>query len=177
MPTLSDLVYEIKLFFENLIVEEKQMEFDSSLQDLQKNVDKITRELGDTKEFGQWFYKKKRRNDKFPDMKEMIYICDLVRSLPKAYLIGVWEIIHEEPFREQQEFRYEEIDITTLKTRKIREVEFYAKLILTTMNKSKRNKRKKIQEMIESQHKKRQDLLFFYSHKPRALLSRMKNKK
>ena len=135
-------------------MEEKQTEFDASLQDLQKNVDKITRELGETKEQGQWYYKKKKRNDKMADLKEMIYICDLVRQLPKAYLIGVWEIIHEQPFREQRDFKLEEIDISTLKTRKIREVEYYVKYVLSLQKKSKAKKRVKIEKLIAKEEEK-----------------------
>jgi len=60
-----------------------------------------------------------------------------VRQLPPAYLVGVWEIVNEKPFRENREYRVTEIDFSQLKSRKIREVEYYVKRKLQNIRKSR----------------------------------------
>lgn len=103
----------------------------------------MTRDLTEIKEQGQWYAKKKKRNDRPIDQREVIYICDLIRQLPKAYLVGVWEIVNERPFRENKDFKVTEIDFSQLKSRKIREVEFYVKRKLQNIRKSREQKRDK----------------------------------
>jgi hypothetical protein len=63
--------------------------------------------------------RKKKRSEKNFEEREVMYIADLVRNLPPAYLVGVWEIIEEKPFLESQEKEIE-INFSQLKTKKIR---------------------------------------------------------
>lgn len=101
-PSMAELVDEFLVFLNHLVIIGRQEEFEGSLQEIQKSVDRITRDLTEIKEQGQWYAKKKKRSDRPADQKEIIYICDLIRQLPKAYLVGVWEIINEKPFRENK---------------------------------------------------------------------------
>ena len=68
----------------------------------------------------------KIKSEKNFEEREVMYIADLVRNLPPAYLVGVWEIIEEKPFLESQEKEIE-INFSQLKTKKIREIESYVK--------------------------------------------------
>jgi hypothetical protein len=121
-PAMTELAEEFHVFLNQLVLMGRQEEFEGNLLEIQKSVDRITRDLTEIKEQGQWYVKKKKRNDKALDQKELIYICDLIRQLPKCYMVGVWEIVNEKPFRENKDFKVTEIDFSQLKPRKIREV-------------------------------------------------------
>ncbi len=77
-----------------------------------------------------------------------MYIADLVRQLPQAYLVGVWEIIEERPFLESQQTELE-INFSQLKTKKIRQIESYVKRKLNTYFTSRERKKEKLRRKIE----------------------------
>lgn len=43
------------------IEQAKKLEFENNLLSIQKNIDKITREITDIKESGNWYLRKKKR--------------------------------------------------------------------------------------------------------------------
>lgn len=58
----------------------------------------------DAKTQGNWYIRKRKkgeRNDTYND-KQSLYIAELIKKLPVAYLVGVWEIINERPFTEAE---------------------------------------------------------------------------
>ena len=65
--------------------------------------------------------RKKKKNEKNFDEKELMYLADLISKLPVAYLAGVWEIVEEKPFLESSEKQLN-FDLSMLKTKKIREI-------------------------------------------------------
>ncbi len=66
----------------------------------------------------------------------MLYISELIKMLPKAYLVGVMEIIEEKPFQEITAPVWQ-FHINDLKHKKIREIEFYVKKKLSNYFKSR----------------------------------------
>ena len=61
-------------------------------------MDKITRDISDIKEQGNYYLKRKKKSEKNFDEKEIMYIGDLINKLPVCYRVGLWEIIQEKPF-------------------------------------------------------------------------------
>jgi hypothetical protein len=67
----------------------RKLEFENSLTNVQKSIDKVTREISEIKESGNYYYRKKKRNEKNYDEKEVLYLSELIRALPRKELVGV----------------------------------------------------------------------------------------
>lgn len=88
--TTIEVINELIEEFMFQIEQAKKLEFENNLLMIQKNIDKITREITDIRESGNWYLRKKKRSEKNFEEREVMYIADLVRNLPPAYLVGVW---------------------------------------------------------------------------------------
>lgn len=66
----------------------------------------------------------------------MLYFADLVKKLPPAYLVGIWEIINEKPFSEADK-KVEHYNLSELSSRKLRDIESYVKSKLSQLFKSR----------------------------------------
>lgn len=66
---MTELAEEFHVFLNQLVLIGRQEEFEGTLLDIQKSVDRITRDLTEIKEQGQWYVKKKKRNDRAVDQK------------------------------------------------------------------------------------------------------------
>ena len=47
----------------------RKLEFENSLINIQKSIDKVTREISEIKQAGNYYYKKRKRNEKNYDEK------------------------------------------------------------------------------------------------------------
>lgn len=56
---------------------------------VQKSIDKVTREISEIRETGSYYYRRKKRNEKNYDEKELLYIAELLKVLPHWELVGV----------------------------------------------------------------------------------------
>ena len=97
---ILELINEMIDQFLFYVEEARKLEFESNLQSIQTGIDKITREITNIKESGNWYLRKKKKSEKNFDEKEIMYISDLIKQLPNEYLVGVWEILEERPFME-----------------------------------------------------------------------------
>ena len=120
----------------------RKSEFESNLQLIQKSIDKVTREISEIKETGNYYYRRKKRNEKNYDERELLYISDLIRALPEKDRVGIFEIIEEKPFQEitTPQLNFE---LGQLKPKKVREIEYFAKRKLINHYRSRERKAEK----------------------------------
>jgi hypothetical protein len=121
----------------------------------------VTREISDIRETGSYYYRRKKRNEKNYDEKELLYIAELIKLLPRYQMVGILEIIEEKPFSEINTVNYQ-FDLNTLRYKKVREIEFYVKKKLAnhyrakekTLNKLKAQKRAEKERVKEEEREK-----------------------
>lgn len=104
----------------------RKSEFQNNIQSIQKSIDKITRYLSDTadsKVQGNWYIRRRKKGEKndIYSEKQILYIAELIRKLPPAYLAGIWEIVYEKPFSEAER-RVDRFYLNEIDTKKIRDI-------------------------------------------------------
>ena len=136
---INEMIDELQFLVENA----QKAEFAGSLTQVQKSIDKVTREISDIRETGSYYFRKKKRTEKNYDEKELLYIAELMRLLPPWQLVGVIEIVEEKPFSEVSDPQIN-FDLATLKNKKVREIEYYVKKKLSNYFKSRERKEVKL---------------------------------
>lgn len=148
--TTISLINEMIEEFLFHVEQARKLEFENSLNNVQKSIDKVTREISEIKETGNYYYRKKKRSEKNYDEKEILYIAELLNALPPKEMVGVLEIIEEKPFQEIVS-SVVGFDLQQMKSKKIREIEFYVKKKLSNHFKSRERKREKLEAKLRPQ--------------------------
>jgi len=142
---------EISTYFEKLFKEIEHVSFNDTIRDLEKKVEKLTKQIseyqyggvptapGGSRSKSIPLQRNKSTasnlNDKPMTLQEKKILGQNIRSLPAEYLRGVWEIVAEgmpvSNSREELEF-----DIDALPPRTCRELEKYVKGKIALINKN-----------------------------------------
>lgn len=131
---IYQMTMEMESYFESLFKASENpvmaINSNSSINELQKKVEKLSRELKELnktpKTSGVTTKKPKSRNSKMEtamSMQEKRVLVHNIRNLPREHLRGVWEIVSEGVPPNQQQKDEIEFDIDTLSVRKTRELE------------------------------------------------------
>ncbi|EGR32002.1 hypothetical protein IMG5_098280 [Ichthyophthirius multifiliis] len=121
----------------------------NDINQLQKKVDKLGKELKEYHSYGgRFFYKENRRLSKQAIMEramtleEKQQLSKRITSLPQEYLIGVWEIITDRQFC-IADINQLELDLDEITPKQSRRLERYVKVKLACIRQARLKKKKK----------------------------------
>ncbi|KAL4455005.1 hypothetical protein ABPG74_006387 [Tetrahymena malaccensis] len=124
----------------------------NEINNLQKKVDKLGKELKEYHTYGgRFFYRENKKIQKQAFMErsmsldEKTQLAKNIRKLPKEYWIGIWEIMTDKQFciADKQKIEFD-LDSTTPK--QCRRLERYVKAKLTSIQKAREKKNKKLEK-------------------------------
>ncbi|KRX04258.1 Bromodomain [Pseudocohnilembus persalinus] len=166
---IYQMTVEMSNYFEKLNKENFESSYNgSSVQQLQKQVEKLSKELKELNSIKQKGHSKKSSKkstqaklDTPMNMKEKRELGQQIRNLPPENLKGVWEIVSKENMMQTNK-KVLEFDIDNLSVRVTRELEIYVKKILNQMSKKTQKKKgpkapsKQQQQAIQQQQLQQQ---------------------
>jgi len=146
---IYQMTSEMSSYFEKLFKEIEHVSFNDTIRDLEKKVEKLSRQISDFHyrggkhaSVGNSRSNKPSSNlDKPMTIQEKRILGQNIRSLPPEYLRGVWDIVSEGLPYNQQNKEELEFDIDTLPVRITRELERYVKSKMSMLNKNQSKKK------------------------------------